>query len=235
MVSMKIMRALILGLHLYLAIVAFAQQDNAEPTKYSSSLRGVSEADHSVRHIRSLADATNLPTNEDSVLRYRNTYAEVLAMTVPSIFPGCKPVQGSHNENGFYYNFHCPSFNTSITPDEMEYLWREMWIMATHNWAVVQNSMSWGQLEKYIISQGEDVDFKQKLLNNIRTNNVFLVRIGKDGWYDFYGGPKREFVGYLDELILKPMFLGDVNMIWREQGIDVVRFSGTVRDLKSNS
>ncbi len=81
MVSMKIMRALILGLHLYLAIVAFAQQDN-EPTKYSSSLRGVSEADYSVPHIRSLAGATNLPTNEDSarLLRYRNTYAEVLAM-----------------------------------------------------------------------------------------------------------------------------------------------------------
>ncbi len=82
MVSMKIMRALILGLHLYLAIVAFAQQDNDETTKYSSSLRGVSEADYSVPHIRSLAGATNLPTNEDSarLLRYRNTYAEVLAM-----------------------------------------------------------------------------------------------------------------------------------------------------------
>ncbi len=233
MVSMKIMRALILGLHLYLAIVAFAQQDNDEPTKYSSSLRGVSEADHSVPHIRSLAGSTNLPTNEDSprLLQYRNTYAEVLAMIVPEVFPECKPVQGSHNENGFYYDFQCPSINSPITWDEMESVWWEMLMMSEEsNWAVQQNSMSRGQLENYIILQGEDVDFKLKLLNNIGTNQLQLVCIGDYGWYDFYGGPKREFVGTLDELPSESMALVDVNLIWEdnEQGVDVVRFSGTV-------
>ncbi len=176
MVSMKITRALILGLHLYLAIVAFAQQDNDEPSKYSSSLRGVSEADYSVSHIRSLAGATNLPTNEDSprLLQYRNTYAEVLAMIAPDVFPECKPVQGSHNENGFYYDFQCPSNNSPITQDEKEDVWWEMLTMTypKYNYAVQQNSMSRGQLENYIISQGEDVDFKLKLLNNIGTNEL---------------------------------------------------------------
>ncbi len=232
MVSMKIMRALILGLHLYLAIVAFAQQDNDETTKYSSSLRGVSEADYSVPPIRSLAGATNLPTNEVSprLLRYRNTYAEVLAMTVPGRFSECKPVQGSHNENGFYYDFNCNSFNSPITLHDLQNL-NLMYIVVTgEGYSVQQNSISRGQLEEYIYFQGEDVDFKLKLLNNIGTNELQLVSIGDYGWYDFYGGPKREFVGTLDELPSYSMASVGVTKIWHdnEQGVDRVRFSGTV-------
>ncbi len=149
-------------------------------------------------------------------------------MTVPTIFPGCKAVQGSLNENGFYYDFQCPSINQAIRPRHMRVLRFGMSFMRNRNFAVVQNLMSQGQLEEYIISQGEDVDFKLKLLNNIGTNQLQLVCIGDFGWYDFYGGPKREFVGTLDELPCESMALVDVNLIWREQGVDVVRFTGTV-------
>ncbi len=112
MVSMKIMGPLILGLHLYLATVAFAANSN---------IRGAPACDSEIQRDRHLAK-DNSQDLSPGLKRLRNTLAYLMKVAVPTQydFSSCMATTGSLAKNGFTYAFQWDDITTAISKQNLE-------------------------------------------------------------------------------------------------------------------
>jgi len=137
-----------------------------------------------------------LPTNESSphLLQTRHTAAHVMAMAVRHVVKDAQTAIGPWIDHGFYYDFHIPSKQLSIS--DLKSIKKEMDRIIKADLPLRREEVTRDEARRRIAAQNEP--YKLEILDSITTEPITIYHVG-DEWWDLCAGPHLESTGQLNK------------------------------------